>query len=350
MTTTPLFDRIVWRDPVGRGPLEPIISARTPAGVPICGAMRVAGTTTGYPIVDSVVRLTPALAREHGQWLEPFGLSPAATAENAFQPEESVESFAFQWSWIGDMRSEADLRMRVAERFGLEPSYFAGKTILDAGAGAGDQSRFLIDQGAEVLSLDLSGAIDVVAAKLRLRPSWVGVQGDLTMLPIADEQFDVVYCEGVIQHTRDSVATVRELVRVTKPGGIVLATHYTRPRPATIAQRMKRRVTLGYYDFLRGRLSAMNQFKRLLITGNLAALAYLPVIRRLIRATGTALYYDLMPDFKTTWTNTYDYYGGHTFQRFITPEEFAAYFEHAGGVDLERSQGAVVLARRRVTA
>lgn len=342
----PLFDRLAWRDPVTHAALEPIVAARTPAGVPICGAMRVAGTSTGYPIVDCVVRLAPELAHRHAEWLAPFGLTPPET-QRTFQEQSTVDSFGFQWSWIGNMRSEADLRMRVAERFGLSPDDFDGKVVLDAGAGAGDQSRYMNDHGAEVMSIDLSSAIEVIAAKLRMRPSWVGVQGDITMLPFGDGQFDVVYCEGVIQHTRDSVATVRELLRVTKPEGRILATHYTRAAATTVMRRLKRKLTLGYYEMLRRRLSSMEQFKRLLVTGNLAALAYVPILGRLLRATGTALYYDLMPEFRTTWTNTYDYYGGHAYQRFITAEEFVDYFQRAGGVEVERSGAGVVRARKR---
>lgn len=343
----PLFDRLIWRDPVSGAPLEPLVSARTPAGVPICGALRVADTNIGYPIVDCVVRLTPEVAQKHRKWLEPYDLTPPAFAAGAFQDEATVDSFGFQWSWIGDMRSEADLRMRTAERFGLTAEDFAEKVVLDAGAGAGDQSRFISDHGGEVVSVDLSSAIDVVASKLRMRLGWVGVQGDITMLPFADAQFDIAYCEGVIQHARDSVATVRELIRVVQPGGSILATHYTRTEAKSLAARAKRKLTLGYYGFLRRRLSAMDRFERLLATGNLAALSYVPILGRLIRATGTALYYDLMPEFKTTWTNTYDYYGGHAFQRFITADEFASYFDRAGGVELQRTANAVVVARKR---
>src|SRR4051812_39001868 len=190
-----LFDRICWRDPLSGLPLEPIVSARTPAGVPICGALRIAGTNSGYPIVDSVIRLTPESAERHSEWLTPLGLLPPAPSvrENVgFQDESTVSSFGFQWTWNSAMRSEADLRWRVARRFQLEPVEFAGKVVLDAGAGAGDQSRWLLQQGAQVVSIDLSSAIDVVAHKLRLEPCWVGVQGDITALPFTENQFDMV--------------------------------------------------------------------------------------------------------------------------------------------------------------
>ncbi len=345
--SAPLFDRIRWCDPLSGAALEPIVAARTPAGVPISGALRIAGTNRGYPIVDCVARLTPELAHRYGEWLASYGLLPPDAPRGAFQEEASVESFGFQWSWVGVMRTEADLRERVAERFGLQPEAFGGKLALDAGAGAGDQSRYMTDRGAEVVSIDLSAAIEVVARKMRMRAGWAGAQGDVTMLPFASAQFDVVYCEGVIQHTRDSVATVRELLRVAKPQGMILASHYTRPAAASLLRRMKRRLSLGYYEMLRRRLSSMEQFKRLLVTGNLAALAYVPLLGRFIRATGTALHSDVMPQFRTTWTNTYDYYGGHAHQRFITPEEFVGYFERAGGADVEHAVTGVVRARKR---
>ena len=351
MSDTPLFDLVGWQDPISGVPLEPLVSARTPAGVPICGALRVAGTSTGYPIVDAVARLTPELAQRHASWLLPFGLTPAGAATpegKAFQLESTVDSFGWQWTWNSAMRSDADLRMRVAERFGLTPESFRGLRTLDAGAGAGDQSRYLADRGASVVSIDLSSAIDVVAAKLRMRPNWMGVQADVTTLPFQSSQFDVVYCEGVIQHTRDSPGTVRELVRVTREGGRILATHYVRTPPVTIAHKTRRRLTSAYYEFLRRRLGRLDRYALLLATGNLAALSYVPLLGRALTRTGTALRYELMPDFKTTWTNTFDYYGQHSFQRFATPEEFFRYFEALGNVELTlRGTGVVVATKRR---
>jgi hypothetical protein len=85
---------------------------------------------------------------------------------------------------------------------------------------------------------------------------------------------------------------------------------------------------------IRKRLSQTERFKLLFITGLIAALNNVPLIGYFLRKSGTVLYYELMPDFKTTWTNTFDYYGNHTYQRFLTPEEFAAYFIEAGNMEL----------------
>jgi ubiquinone/menaquinone biosynthesis C-methylase UbiE len=229
-----------------------------------------------------------------------------------FQPESTVESFGFQWTFNSAMRSETDLRWRVAERFNVQPDAFTGKLVLDAGTGTGDQSRFIEAQGAQVVSVDLSSAIDVAAKKLRLRSGWVGVQGDITAPPFSDRQFDIVYCEGVIQHTHDSALTVKELCRVLKEGGIVFATHYGK------AKRLLGRVRIAWNVALRRRLSCIERYKLLLLTGNLAALSYIPLLGKLLMLS-TVSYSDLMPDFKTTWTNTFDGYGNHSYQRVITP-------------------------------
>jgi SAM-dependent methyltransferase len=344
----PLFDKIKWRDPVSGAPLEPIVSARTPAGVPISGAMRIQGTDSGYPIVDCIVRLTPELAEKHQDWLRIYSLKPPATRgeDDKFQQTATVDSFGWQWTWNSVMRSEDDLRMRVVDKFNISPTIFTNRLVIDAGAGAGDQSQYMISLGAAVVSVDLSSAIEVVARKLRMNSNWVGIQADIMSLPFVGEQFDIVYCEGVIQHTKDSARTVEELCRVLKTDGLILAAHYVRWPVNTIAGRIKRKVTTGYYDFLRNRLSRMKRFKLLFITGLFAALNYVPLVGFLMRKTGTVLYYDLMPDFKTTWTNTFDYYGNHTYQRFVTPEEFYGYFE---GMELDYKGGGNVVARKVAT-
>ncbi len=343
-----LFDTLHWRDPICGALLEPIVSSRTPAGVPISGAMRIQGTDSGYPIVDCIVRLTPELAEKHRDWLRIYSLKPPAARgeESIFQQPTTVDSFGWQWTWNSMMRSEDDLRMRVVDKFNVGPTMFANRLVIDAGAGAGDQSHYMISLGAAVVSADLSSAIDVVARKLRMNPNWVGIQTDIMSLPFRGEQFDIVYCEGVIQHTQNSIRTVRELCRVLKTDGFILASHYVRKPANTIIGRIKRRITTGYYNYLRTRLSRKERFSLLFVTGVIAALNYVPIVGFLLRRTGTVLYYSLMPDFKTTWTNTFDYYGNHAYQRFVTPEDFYSYFENAGGMELVYKQAGNIVARK----
>jgi predicted SAM-dependent methyltransferase len=83
------------------------------------------------------------------------------------------------------------------------------------------------------------------------------VKGDLTALPFEDEQFDVVFCNHVLEHITEDLAAMKELYRVLKPGGwgIVqvpmkadLLETYEDPSITTTAEREKH---FGQYDHVR---------------------------------------------------------------------------------------------------
>jgi ubiquinone/menaquinone biosynthesis C-methylase UbiE len=191
------------------------------------------------------------------------------------------------------------------------------------------------------VSVDLSEAIDVVAAKLRLSPRWVGVQGDVTNLPLPDAGFDVVYCEGVLQHTRDSAIAVAELGRVLRPGGNLLASHYEIPRS------LRGRMRLAVVEFVRRSVHDWDRYALLWLSGGLAALAYVPLIGRVVRRSGLAQYHPPTPEFRTTWTNTYDALGAHAYQRYVSADEFRSYFDRDGGRwEILRMNANVAVARR----
>lgn len=336
-----LFDKVQWIDPVDGSKLEAVVLARNPSGVPIAGALRRPGTNVGYPIVDSVVRLTPELAHRYQDWLKVMNLEPPKIDNSVnFQNESTVDSFGFQWTWNSEMRNENDLKWRVASRFQVEPDSFKNRLVMDAGAGAGDQSSWLMKEGASVVSVDLSAAIEVVSRKLRKHSNWVGVQADITKLPFAANQFECVYCEGVIQHTHDSFETVKELTRVTEINGRILATHYGK------SVRLLGRLKSRFMGYLRIKLSKWDRYKLLLFTGIVAALSYIPLFGRLLRVTGIAIYYPMMSDFKTTWTNTFDNYGNHSFQRYASPEEFWGYFQATDCCEKEFSEVTVLRVRK----
>jgi SAM-dependent methyltransferase len=343
-----LINQIKWIDPISGKDLEPIITARNPSGTPLMGALKISGTDTGYPIVDSVVRMTPELANKYSYWLDAMGLKPPESPDNGqdgFQTEDTVDSFSWQWHWAGVMRTSADLKMRV-DGYGLTVEDYLNKVILDAGAGAGDQSKYLLDNGGIVVSIDLSNAINLTATKLRLYKNWLGIQGDITNLPFKNEQFNLVYCEGVIQHTQDSMRTVQELMRVIRKDGKVAASHYTNDIRHKGLMGMLRKAQLRYHRWLRSHLSKMNRYKLQLLTGVIAALNYIPVINFFLRKTKTVEYYNTMPDFRTTWINTFDSFGNHSYQRNISSEEFLSYFKAANEVVIEENPKGYLITKK----
>jgi ubiquinone/menaquinone biosynthesis C-methylase UbiE len=105
---------------------------------------------------------------------------------------------------------------------------FRGKRVLEVGCGLGTDLRQFAKAGAIVTGLDLSSKSLALARKgfdfFGLEGTFV--QGDGETLPFDDASFDVVYSWGVIHHSPDPPAVVREIHRVLKPGGQILAMVY----------------------------------------------------------------------------------------------------------------------------
>jgi SAM-dependent methyltransferase len=99
--------------------------------------------------------------------------------------------------------------------------------VLNAGAGAGSLTASLLAHGYRVTSVDMS---DPFLEQLRAITAAHGdresdVQwADLTQLPFPDGSFDGVVCGEVLEHIDDDRAALRELCRVLRPGGVLVAT------------------------------------------------------------------------------------------------------------------------------
>jgi len=103
----------------------------------------------------------------------------------------------------------------------------SGKRILDVGCGTGigeiSLARMRLSQ------VDLFG-VDIVFE--RVRAAFEAARGvnahvsyataDASQLPFGDKLFDSTYCVAVLQHIRDVGGTVKEIARVTRPGGRIL--------------------------------------------------------------------------------------------------------------------------------
>jgi SAM-dependent methyltransferase len=100
--------------------------------------------------------------------------------------------------------------------------------LLDVGAGSGTITASfakLLPDG-HVTGLDLKADI---LPRARTVAEIAGVknvefqQGDSKKLPFEDETFDVVFCHQMLTHIAAPYDALREMLRVTKPGGIVAA-------------------------------------------------------------------------------------------------------------------------------
>lgn len=127
---------------------------------------------------------------------------------------------------------------QAAERFWASAEWKAiaallpkanGGQALDLGAGRGISSYALAREGWRVTALEPDPSGLVGAGAIRSLVDASGVAVDIVSefsesLPFADNSFDVVNCRQVLHHARDLPQTCREIFRVLKPGGVMVAT------------------------------------------------------------------------------------------------------------------------------
>lgn len=119
-------------------------------------------------------------------------------------------------------------RWRTAENSAgyLLPHLKSGLRVLDVGCGPGTITADLATRitPGRVTALEVTAeALELARAEARRRDlkNLDFSVGDVHALTFPDATFDVVHAHQVLQHVGDPVAALREMRRVTKPGGVV---------------------------------------------------------------------------------------------------------------------------------
>ncbi|WP_322919696.1 class I SAM-dependent methyltransferase [Nocardioides renjunii] len=112
----------------------------------------------------------------------------------------------------------------------LLPHLHAGQRLLDVGSGPGTITADLARLVGEVVALEVTDeAADLTRAELERQgvTNATVVVGDVHALEAlggpAAGGFDVVHAHQVLQHVADPVAALRQMLAVTRPGGLVAA-------------------------------------------------------------------------------------------------------------------------------
>ena len=105
-----------------------------------------------------------------------------------------------------------------------------GDRVLDVATGTGAVARELIRRhGCKIVGVDQSPEM-LAEARRRLGDEVELVEGRAEELPFADASFDALTFTYLLRYVDDPAATLRELVRVVRPGGTIASLEFAVPR------------------------------------------------------------------------------------------------------------------------
>ncbi|RST15354.1 demethylmenaquinone methyltransferase [Streptomyces sp. WAC05374] len=145
------------------------------------------------------------------------------------QPHEVASMFddvAANYDLTNDVLSlgqDRRWRKEVAKAVGARP----GEKVLDLAAGTGTSSLPFARAGAFVVPCDFS--LGMLREGKKRHPWLPLTAGDATRLPFRDGVFDAVTISFGLRNVQDTDAALRELHRVTKPGGRVVICEFSHP-------------------------------------------------------------------------------------------------------------------------
>jgi ubiquinone/menaquinone biosynthesis C-methylase UbiE len=122
----------------------------------------------------------------------------------------------------------------IRDRLEREAALLQGKHLLEVGCGMGFDSVEFLSRGVRVTATDLTPTAVELTRKhfdvKELMPVEVRVE-NVRNLSFGAETFDAVWARGVLHATGDTKEALAEILRVLKPGGRAIISHFYR-RPS----------------------------------------------------------------------------------------------------------------------
>jgi len=222
---------------------------------------------------------------------------PTNQADHTRHTRQAYDRLAPVWSDVTDDGPFNGWLERPALR-SLIPSPLSGLTILDAGCGSGSQAQWLLENGADVIGVDLSPAM-VEQAQRRCSERGRFFVADLAEpLPFGPQSVDGITCSLVLHYLEDWTVPLRSFAEVLRPDGWVVLSLDHPFAPRLPSQEG------GYFDrelvsdtWTKGDVVVTQWFWRRSLSAVMDAVAdHGFVIERLVEARPSAEALDRFPD------------------------------------------------------
>ena len=131
--------------------------------------------------------------------------------------------------WPGTRETDEEMGWRL-RCLGIKADDFKDKQVVEVGCGTGDYALWYATHGAgHVTGVDLSDG-SLAKANQKVKDNSIEnatfVKQDVLKMDLPDNHFDYSFSVGVLHHTGDPFRGFEEMVRITKPGGIVIVSLY----------------------------------------------------------------------------------------------------------------------------
>jgi SAM-dependent methyltransferase len=187
--------------------------------------LRCTGCSRSFGITDDGIPLMlhPDLPGAKEKLAEAEGWLVKAQEEGWYEPDDAVDRVLpfvnreLGWDnplWLANGHSVQVLLDRyVQEQRGLR--------VLELGAAKAWAARFWLERDCEYVATDILVDRQIGLGRGAFYGDFGRVQADGEALPFPDGTFDITYCIATLHHALDLTRMVREMARVTKPGGTV---------------------------------------------------------------------------------------------------------------------------------
>ncbi len=132
---------------------------------------------------------------------------------NKNQNKELYNSWHSNIDLQGDDNSDSPWHQMVKQHLGD----LSGLKVLEIGCGRGGFSKYLLEQGANLVAADFSdSAVAITKLLLSGKSNLECVVADIESLPFPDNTFDIVISLETLEHIPDPDKGLQELIRVSK--------------------------------------------------------------------------------------------------------------------------------------